>query len=175
MTRQLAGLRACPPASLDGLPVRRVFDYAGAESFQPGEAVPADAEGPQVNQIPSGSRRERLDAEPIALPNTDLIQLAFDECLVSIRPSGTEPKLKVYLEYLGDPGQIGAPDQADEPGQGDESDQTHEAARSGEPAQIGGVDMAGEAKEHAVSEQIRAADRRLQSLAAAVESLLTGD
>ncbi|MEX0385322.1 phospho-sugar mutase [Spiribacter pallidus] len=175
MTRQLAGLRACPPASLDGLPVRRVFDYAGAESFQPGEAVPADAEGPQANRIPSGSRRERLDAEPIALPNTDLIQLAFDECLVSIRPSGTEPKLKVYLEYLGDPGQIGAPDQADEPGQGDESDQTHEAARSGEPAQIGGVDMAGEAKEHAVSEQIRAADRRLQSLAAAVESLLTGD
>ena len=150
MTRQLAGLRACPPASLDDLPVRRVFDYAGAESFRPGEAVPADAENPQATRIPSGSRRERLDAEPIALPNTDLIQLAFDECLVSIRPSGTEPKLKVYLEYLGEPGRIGAAEQ------------------------IGDANGTGAAKEDAVSEQIRAADRRLQSLAAAVESLLTG-
>jgi hypothetical protein len=104
-----------------------VYDYAGAESFRPGEVVstnagsPDDAFPPEDTHRPvdvsvpegkpsrhhtptlAGARRERLEPEPIALPNTDLIQIALDGYLISVRPSGTEPKLKLYLEYLSPP------------------------------------------------------------------------
>ncbi|AGY92772.1 hypothetical protein SPICUR_09255 [Spiribacter curvatus] len=85
-TRMAAGLRElrqAPPTDIAGLAVHRVHDYRAAE-----------------RHAPDGS-----DPEPIPLPANDLIQ--FDlagHCHVSIRPSGTEPKLKIYLEYLGDPG-----------------------------------------------------------------------
>ena len=71
------------------------------------------------------AERRNIDgsqAEAIGLPATNLIQLDLaaeangdstasgrtDEGTgtyhISIRPSGTEPKLKIYLEYLGPPG-----------------------------------------------------------------------
>jgi phosphomannomutase len=84
MTSQLTRLRENPPDRLAGLRVDRVHDYIAAERFCPGK---------------TGGR------EPIALPNTDLIQLELGPCLLSIRPSGTEPKLKIYLEYLGAAGE----------------------------------------------------------------------
>jgi phosphomannomutase len=83
MTRRLEWLRQHPPIRLADLSVDRIHDYASARSFRPDHPA---------------------DHEPIALPNTNLIQLTLGPCLVSIRPSGTEPKLKVYLEYLGEPG-----------------------------------------------------------------------
>ena len=78
---------------LAGLALTRVHDYAVAES-----------------RAPNGR-----DVEPIGLPATDLLQLDFVAVApaaetadgrfhASIRPSGTEPKVKVYLEYLGQPG-----------------------------------------------------------------------
>ena len=83
MNERLQALRREPPAAVAGLAVERVHDYWAAQSH-----------------APDGS-----DAEPIPLPATDLIQLDLaGGCHVSIRPSGTEPKLKIYLEYLGQPG-----------------------------------------------------------------------
>jgi phosphomannomutase len=89
MQAKLQGLRDAPPTELAGLPVTRFHDYAVAQRF-----------------APDGSH-----AEPIGLPTTNLIQLELAAAsgagtlTVSIRPSGTEPKLKIYLEYLGEPGQ----------------------------------------------------------------------
>mgnify|MGYP000317625252 CR=1 FL=1 len=77
----LNALRTNPPTSVAGHTVIRVHDYAIAESFRP-----------------DGS-----DRQPIPLPATALVQLDMGAVFVSIRPSGTEPKLKMYLEYLGEP------------------------------------------------------------------------
>jgi phosphomannomutase len=98
MNAKLKALRQTPPTTLAGLKVRRVHDYLAAER--------RNIDGSQ--------------AEPIGLPATHLIQLDLDAesngdsaarerthsatYHISIRPSGTEPKLKIYLEYLGPPG-----------------------------------------------------------------------
>ncbi|MDR9455387.1 MAG: phospho-sugar mutase [Spiribacter sp.] len=90
MNARLQALRDDPPTTLAGLSVTRIHDYAAAER----------------------SRPDGSDVEPIPLPATNLIQLdlaasagtsspANGTYHVSIRPSGTEPKLKIYLEYLG--------------------------------------------------------------------------
>ena len=90
MNQRLQAMRADPPGSIAGLEVTRVHDYQAAESHRP-----------------DGS-----DPEPIPLPATDLLQLDLSgpdrnvtagTYHASIRPSGTEPKLKIYLEYLGTP------------------------------------------------------------------------
>mgnify|MGYP002152304174 CR=1 FL=1 len=111
MNAQLEAIRRNPPVTLAGLTVTRVHDYEAAESFRP----------------------DGTDREPIPLPSTNLVQLElvppapeefselsisthgldkFDntatrrpvgQYYVSLRPSGTEPKLKIYLEYLGKP------------------------------------------------------------------------
>ncbi|WP_148122545.1 phospho-sugar mutase [Spiribacter roseus] len=83
MNGHLQALRREPPAAVAGLAVERLHDYWAAERYAP----------------------DGRDAEPIPLPASDLIQLDLaGGCHVSIRPSGTEPKLKIYLEYLGAPG-----------------------------------------------------------------------
>lgn len=86
MNERLQALRQTPPMAVAGLDVTRIHDYLAAQ-----------------RHAPDGS-----DAEPIPLPATDLVQLDLGgregTCHVSIRPSGTEPKLKIYLEYLGVPG-----------------------------------------------------------------------
>jgi phosphomannomutase len=90
MHRQLQTLRQSPPARLAGLPVIRVHDYVAAQSRD----------------------RDSGRIEPIALPTTNLVQLDLTgpdgDYYISVRPSGTEPKLKIYLEYLGAPGAGGA-------------------------------------------------------------------
>ena len=60
----MAGLRAAPPAALDGSPVLGITDLADGG----------------------------------ALPPTDALVLRLDGARVVLRPSGTEPKLKAYLE-----------------------------------------------------------------------------
>ncbi|MBU5271389.1 phospho-sugar mutase [Staphylococcus caprae] len=37
------------------------------------------------------------EKEPTYLPNSNLIRLIFDEGFIAIRPSGTEPKIKIYF------------------------------------------------------------------------------
>jgi phosphoglucomutase len=74
----MAALRADPPATLLGRPV------AWTEDVQAGVRHYADG-------------RE----EASALPRADVVVVQGDGARVVVRPSGTEPKLKVYLEVVG--------------------------------------------------------------------------
>ena len=60
-------VRATPPSTLGGFPVRAVTDYAG-----PGTG----------------------------LPPSDVLSYALPQARVAVRPSGTEPKIKAYLEVV---------------------------------------------------------------------------
>lgn len=88
MQTQLDDLRNSPPSAVAGLTLTALHDYAAAERRRPDGQV----------------------IEPIPLPTTNLIQLDLADpdtsatYHVSVRPSGTEPKLKLYLEYLGPSG-----------------------------------------------------------------------
>jgi phosphoglucomutase/phosphomannomutase len=75
--RIMASLRSEPPQTSGGEPVRRVIDYWSEEDF-----------GPFV------SDSDRLPR--------NVIQLQADAFIVTVRPSGTEPKLKVYCQLLPD-------------------------------------------------------------------------
>jgi phosphoglucomutase len=82
--RIMAWLRATPPAQLAGHPVTAVVDYWDETRF-----------GPLV------SESERLPR--------NVVQLQTARFVVTVRPSGTEPKLKFYCQLLPDPAQ--RPDQ----------------------------------------------------------------
>jgi phosphoglucomutase/phosphomannomutase len=73
--RIMASLRQSPPERLGGEPVRRVLDFWNEAEF-----------GPFV------SASDRLPR--------DVVQLQTDAFVATIRPSGTEPKLKLYLQLL---------------------------------------------------------------------------
>ena len=70
-------LRAAPPSSLLGRPLDCVDDVA------------------------AGVRRHRGGREePLDLPRADVLVLRAEGLRVVVRPSGTEPKLKIYLEAV---------------------------------------------------------------------------
>jgi phosphoglucomutase/phosphomannomutase len=73
--RIMESLRRDPPEQIGGEPVRRVLDFWNEARFGP---------------FLSASDR---------LPR-DVVQLQTDAFVVTIRPSGTEPKLKFYLQLL---------------------------------------------------------------------------
>jgi hypothetical protein len=75
--RIMASLRERPPEEIGGQPVRRVLDFWDEEAFGP---------------FLSASDR---------LPR-NVIQVQTDAFIVTIRPSGTEPKLKLYCQLLPD-------------------------------------------------------------------------
>jgi phosphoglucomutase/phosphomannomutase len=75
--RIMASLRSDPPQSIGGEPVRRVLDYWNEEEFGP------------------------FASESDRLPR-NVIQLQAETLVVTIRPSGTEPKLKLYCQLLPD-------------------------------------------------------------------------
>jgi phosphomannomutase len=76
-------LRAHPPAGLAGLPVTGTIDLAAG----PGATGPgAEATGPGDG---TGG-----------LPPSDVLTYHLPGARVVIRPSGTEPKLKAYLEVV---------------------------------------------------------------------------
>jgi phosphomannomutase len=78
----LRALRSAPPAALIGQPVTAVDDLAGGTRTRPGEP-----------------------AVPLGLPRSDvLIWRCADGTRVAVRPSGTEPKVKVYLQVVQDTG-----------------------------------------------------------------------
>ncbi len=71
----MASLRTNPPRVVGGLPVQRVSDYWDEAAF-----------GPIV------SESERLPR--------NVVQFATERFVVTVRPSGTEPKLKFYCQLL---------------------------------------------------------------------------
>jgi phosphoglucomutase/phosphomannomutase len=77
--RIMRWLRETPPATLGGQKVRRISDYWDEEAF-----------GPLV------SESERLPR--------NVVQLQTDRFVITVRPSGTEPKLKFYCQLLPDGG-----------------------------------------------------------------------
>jgi phosphomannomutase len=75
----MAALRAAPPARIGASPVVRVLDALAGE------------------EVVRGERR------PSGLPVSDVLQVqAEDGARLTVRPSGTEPKIKFYLELVGD-------------------------------------------------------------------------
>ena len=75
--RIMASLREAPPTELAGRPVRRFTDYWDPERFGP---------------IASDTDR---------LPR-NVLQAHTDQFVITVRPSGTEPKLKLYCQLLPD-------------------------------------------------------------------------
>lgn len=74
----MAQLRATPPPRIGESPVVRVLDAA------------------------SGELRVAGETRPSGLPRSDLLALqAEDGARLTVRPSGTEPKIKFYLELVG--------------------------------------------------------------------------
>ncbi len=81
----MAALRKSPPATLDGSAVVRTLDLE---------------EGVEVGS--DGVRK------PAALPRSDVLQYhAQDGTRLTVRPSGTEPKIKFYLELTANVGSAG--------------------------------------------------------------------
>lgn len=73
--QMMAGFRAEPPKSLGGSPVVEVRDYAGQYKIADGVRTTMDH-----------------------LPKSDVLQfVTADSTIVSVRPSGTEPKIKFYF------------------------------------------------------------------------------
>lgn len=75
----MASLRDDPPSSIGGQPVRRVVDYWDEAAFG------------------------AFESESDRLPR-NVIQVQTDAFIVTIRPSGTEPKLKLYCQLFPDEG-----------------------------------------------------------------------
>ena len=74
----MSRLRTRPPATIAGSPVVRVLD------------------------VLLGEERAGDETRPSGLPRSDVLSLqAEDGSRLTVRPSGTEPKIKFYLELVG--------------------------------------------------------------------------
>ena len=74
MKEIMTGLRNNPPAEIAGLKVTAVRDYL------------------------KGIRKEGDKEEPTGLPVSDVLYFELEKgCWVCVRPSGTEPKIKLYV------------------------------------------------------------------------------
>jgi phosphoglucomutase len=72
--------RESPPEKLDGSRVIKIHDYLRQESLD----------------------KQKNTVQPISLPRSNVLQyLTEDSSKVSIRPSGTEPKIKFYFSVKG--------------------------------------------------------------------------
>ena len=75
----MSSLRANLPREIAGIPVRIVKDLLKSQIFM-------------------SSRSGFVQDKPIPLPSSDVLQFVLeDETVVSVRPSGTEPKIKFYV------------------------------------------------------------------------------
>ena len=74
MKEIMSGLRSNPPKEIAGLKVTAVRDYL------------------------KGTRTENGREEPTGLPVSDVLYFELEKgCWVCVRPSGTEPKIKLYV------------------------------------------------------------------------------
>ncbi len=83
MTRLMAGVRENPPTELAGFKVAAAYDYANLRIV-----------------VPTGGGNVSTSApEPLAAPQGDMVilHLVADGNYVAVRPSGTEPKVKLYM------------------------------------------------------------------------------
>lgn len=71
----MSAYRESPPATLAGLPVKNIVDYWDEEAHGP------------------------FKSETDKLPR-NVLQITTDEGIITIRPSGTEPKVKFYIQLL---------------------------------------------------------------------------
>ncbi len=72
--RRMQRLRQAPPTTIDGQAIKAYYDYASRTCTY--------ANGTQ---------------EAIAPPTSDVLQFQTEDVLVTVRPSGTEPKIKYYI------------------------------------------------------------------------------
>ena len=85
MTNMMSSMRSNPPAEFGGISVSFMKDYKTGETFT----------------IETGRKEKNID-----LPSSNVLQfLLQDGSMVTIRPSGTEPKIKFYASCKGSPGQ----------------------------------------------------------------------
>jgi phosphoglucomutase/phosphomannomutase len=91
MQTLMVQLRTTPPESLGGLKVARVRDYLRGQLLTPKKA--------SGGVSPNAATTPAWTSEPLDAPAGDLVILDFEATgnYVAIRPSGTEPKVKVYL------------------------------------------------------------------------------
>ena len=76
MKNLMDGLRNTPPSHIGGLGIIRCRDYSTGE----------------ITQLANGAK------EPTNLPLSNVLYFELEgDCAVIVRPSGTEPKVKVYL------------------------------------------------------------------------------
>lgn len=78
--RIMESLRRMPPRTLAGRPVNKVVDYWDQQTFGPFKS--------KTDELPR-----------------NVVQIFTDSFVVTVRPSGTEPKLKFYCQLYGEPSQ----------------------------------------------------------------------
>ncbi len=85
MTEMMSSMRTDPPVKLGGIPVSFMKDYKTGETY---------------------NLKDGIKEKDINLPSSNVLQfLLEDGSMVTIRPSGTEPKIKFYASCKGEPGQ----------------------------------------------------------------------
>ena len=85
MSRIMEGLRGAPPKQVYNRRVTEVADYEAS-----------------VKRILTEGGKE-AEREEIRLPKSDVLELALEDgSSLIVRPSGTEPKLKVYFSAKGE-------------------------------------------------------------------------
>jgi phosphoglucomutase len=77
-------LRASPPKEISGRKVVTMQDYLRGESYNP-------ATGEKTGAIEQ--------------PSSNVLQFVFADGVLSVRPSGTEPKIKFYASLHGEAGE----------------------------------------------------------------------
>jgi len=90
----MAGLRSHPPASLAGLPVTGTTDLSARAAGGVGSAGAGGSTGAARGAEGAGG------AGAGGLPPSDVLTYHLTGARVVIRPSGTEPKIKAYLEVV---------------------------------------------------------------------------
>ncbi len=74
-----------------------------------GDAPPGRLAGAEVRSVTD--YRTGVEGRPVWLGHHDLVALELDEGRVMVRPSGTEPKAKVYVDVRADVGPDAGPDE----------------------------------------------------------------
>ncbi len=77
--KMMTALRSSPPVAIDGIPVAKLRDF-------------------ETQKTMSLVANQFNDAEKLGFPKSDVLQfILVDGTKVSVRPSGTEPKIKFYI------------------------------------------------------------------------------